>query len=455
MVKKVGRKRYTGSVQFSANRSTSPGYQEQGEEMRHRGTRGPSAYIPVSQLTSPYMGDNIAAVMGLHPDYLHVFWKTQHQLLRMDGALSLPERHYVAIMASARHQCTYLVSLHSSCFLQVGGDHRWLEGLDAAPLKLRKLNDLNKILAHRPWLITKEHIEVKRELELGREILLSSQGGHSWSLAELIHALVLLTHFHALSSFILGCGIYLPEDNNAVPRPPSPDIPLSVGNSTLQEAERVLAEIKKLDEEGEETSQEEMETRFEREKRECAMVPTNGDNSKPVCFPGILHFLEDPDFGYIDFTRRGEQAPPTFRAHDYTWEDHGYSLLQRLNPEVGQLLDDKFQVAFNLTYHTCATHSGVDTSKLRRAIWNYIQCIYGIRYDDYDYGEVNQLLERSLKVYMKTVTCHPERVTRQLYNDFWRQFKHSEKVHLNFLLLEARLQAALLYSLRAITRYMT
>lgn len=51
------------------------------------------------------------------------------------------------------------------------------------------------------------------------------------------------------------------------------------------------------------------------------------------------------------------------------------------------------------------------------------------RYDDYDYGEVNQLLERSLKLYMKTVTCHPERVNRQLYNDFWREFKHSEKVN--------------------------
>lgn len=33
----------------------------------------------------------------------------------------------------------------------------------------------------------------------------------------------------------------------------------------------------------------------------------------------------------------------------------------------------------------------VDTSKFRRAIWNYIQCIYGIRHDDYDYGEVNQV----------------------------------------------------------------
>ncbi|XP_075120519.1 sestrin-2-like isoform X1 [Leptodactylus fuscus] len=405
------------------------------------------------KLPGPILSDNIAAVMGLHPEYMRIFRKTQQQLLRMDGALSLPERHYVAIMASARHHCVYLVSLHSSSFLQAGGDPQWLEGLNSAPLKLRRLNDLNKYLAHRPWLITKEHIEC----------LLKSPGGHAWSLAELVHALALLTHFHALSSFILGCGIYPPE-GKGIRRPPSPDFTVSEGNYTPQEAERVMAQMRKLDEQWHEASEEEMETRFEQEKRECVMVTSNGDVVHSVCSPSVLPFLDDPDFGYIDFTRRGEQAPPTFRAHgflethklkDYTWEDHGYSLLHRLYPEVGQLLDEKFQVAYNLTYHTIASHHEVDTFKLRRAIWNYIQCIYGIRYDDYDYGEVNQLLERSLKVYMKTVTCHPERVTRQLYNDFWRQFKHSEKVHLNLLLLEARLQAALLYGLRAITRYMT
>lgn len=30
---------------------------------------------------------------------------------------------------------------------------------------------------------------------------------HSWSLAELIHAVVLLTHYHSLASFTFGCGI--------------------------------------------------------------------------------------------------------------------------------------------------------------------------------------------------------------------------------------------------------
>lgn len=30
---------------------------------------------------------------------------------------------------------------------------------------------------------------------------------HSWSLAELVHAVVLLTHYHSLASFTFGCGI--------------------------------------------------------------------------------------------------------------------------------------------------------------------------------------------------------------------------------------------------------
>lgn len=60
-----------------------------------------------------------------------------------------------------------------------------------------------------------------------------------------------------------------------------------------------------------------------------------------------------------------------------------------------------------------------------------IHCNYNShfnRYDDYDYGEINQLLDRSFKVYIKTVVCTPEKVTKRMYDSFWRQFKHSEKV---------------------------
>lgn len=41
---------------------------------------------------------------------------------------------------------------------------------------------------------------------------------------------------------------------------------------------------------------------------------------------------------------------------------------------------------------------------------------------------MNQLLERSLKIYIKTVACYPEKTTKRMYAQFWRHFKHSEKV---------------------------
>ncbi|KAK2890118.1 sestrin-1 isoform X1 [Channa argus] len=407
--------------------------------------------------------DNISLVMGFHPQYLESFLRTQHYLLQMDGPLSLHYRHYICIMAAARHQCSYLVNLHVNDFLQVGGDSKWLNGLDEAPQKLQQLGELNKILAHRPWLLTKEHIERLLKAE-----------EHSWSLAELIHAVVLLTHYHSLASFTFGCGIS-PEihcDGGHTFRPPSLSqyclCDIANGNGhpnhhddpfanqeVCGEVEVLMERMKQLQEcrDDEEASQEEMATRFEREKTESMLVVTAEDEE---CVPSrdISRHFEDPSYGYKDFSRRGEHVP-TFRAQDYSWEDHGFSLVNRLYPDVGQMLDEKFQMAYNLTYNTMATHKDVDTSMLRRAIWNYIHCMFGIRYDDYDYGEINQLLDRSFKIYIKTMVCSPEKTTKRMYESFWRQFQHSEKVHVNLLLMEARMQAELLYALRAITCYMT
>lgn len=70
---------------------------------------------------------------------------------------------WLSPQAAARHRCSYLVGLHMGEFLQVGGNPAWLRGLHCAPQKLRNLNEINKLLAHRPWLITKEHIEVRAD----------------------------------------------------------------------------------------------------------------------------------------------------------------------------------------------------------------------------------------------------------------------------------------------------
>ncbi|NWX21430.1 SESN2 protein, partial [Aegotheles bennettii] len=261
--------------------------------------------------------DNITMVMGLHPEYLSSFWKTQCLLLRMDGPLPYHKRHYIAIMAAARHQCSYLVGWHMGEFLQVGGNPAWLQGLHCAPRKLRNLNEINKLLAHRPWLVTKEHIEA-----------LLKTGEDSWSLAELVQALVLLTHYHSLASFVFGCGINPEEEQDGgqgchPPSPHSNSSPASddsMGGSgakdAMQEVEVLMERMKLLQEsqlEEDGVTQEEMATRFELEKTESLLVAPS-DNVDQSLQSNVLCFVEDPEFGYKDFTRRGEQAPPTFRA---------------------------------------------------------------------------------------------------------------------------------------------
>ncbi|KAF5908640.1 cartilage matrix protein, partial [Clarias magur] len=389
----------------------------------------PGQEVLTDTLLSASHADNVTAVMRMHPTYLNCFLRTQNALLQPDGPLPLSWRHYIIIMASARHQCSYLVQLHRSAFLLAGGDESWLTGIHCAPQKLQRLQTLNKLLAHRPWLITQAHIQE----------LVCPGAEPRWSLAELIQAVVLISHAHSLVSFIWGCGIH-PEPDSAAEQTSPP--PSSAGNeSTLppqdgrahrhkwteavNEVQLLMEKMMMVQQQEEEFTQEEMVTRFERERTESLLEPA--EEGRSVLPDSVSRFVRDADFIYQDFSPRGEQAPPTMRAQDYSWEDHGFSLMNRLYGEMAQLLDEKFQVVCALTYHTMAMHTDVDTSTLRKALWNYIHCIYGIRYDDYDYGEVNQLLERNMKVYIKTVACHPEKTTFRMYNNFWRQFRQSEK----------------------------
>ncbi|KAK2093515.1 Sestrin-3 [Saguinus oedipus] len=324
--------------------------------------------------------------------------------------------------------------MHVGELLKTGGIAEWLNGLEYVPQRLKNLNEINKLLAHLPWLITKERIQK-----------LVKTGENNRSLPEPVHAVVLLAHYHALASFVFGSGINPKRD---------PEISSGFSNfgivDSLSELEALMERIKRLQEEreDEEASQEEMSTRFEKEKKEKF-------EDDMIITSDVSRYIEYPGFGYEDFARRGEEHLPIFRAQDYTWKNHGFSLVNRLFSDIEHLLDEKFRMVYSLTYNTTATHEDVDTSMLRRALFNYVHSMFGIRYDDYDYGEVNELLERSLKVYIKTVTCYPERTTKHMYDSYWRQFKHSEKVHVNLLLMVARMQVELLYALRAITQHLT
>lgn len=378
--------------------------------------------------------DHVTKVIAYHPRYLEHYLRTQNFILNCDGPLSEPYRHYLAIMAAARHNCTYLINLHEKKFLQARGDPKWLNGLEFVPAKLRAIYEINKILCHRPWLLNKEHIERL------------TKGSFNWSLSEVVHAIVLLAHFHSLSSFVFSCGLTQELDTHTTSsqsiynslcnnhhhhqnsdRSDSSRVVMTNGQSMMSDnggpqidgqfakVDVLMERMKVLSQKTDECSETELSNRFKNVEMQAAELPIQATTTEP---PKIYtQYIDDATFKYQDFTRRGaENVPTTFRVQDYSWDDHGLSLVSQLYNDVGYLLDDKFRTAYNLTYYTIAGKSrsliesmrkliqmllvsseqigrqNVDTSKFRRAIWNYIQCIYGIRHDDYDYGEVNQVL---------------------------------------------------------------
>ncbi|XP_071538636.1 sestrin-2-like isoform X9 [Panulirus ornatus] len=384
-----------------------------------------------------------------HPTYLESFSRLHQELLSGDGPLPHLHRRYIAIMAASRHDCSFLVEEQKTAFLEAGGPEEWLQGLQYAPKKLQDLHHTNLILAHQPWLYDKHYVQK----------LLKS----SWSVSELTHAICILAQFHALSSYVHGCGIEAASGDVRVQSSTYVQACSSGSPSSRELSEGgvdiLLERMRSLSLAQSDyncVSEEKTRESFEKLKKQTADISTPEVECSYVGHTRYSHLSPDPDFMYVDFHKRGEKSPvPTLKSQDCSWEEHGFSLVSELYNEVGDLLDEKFKTAYNLTYYTCGHKTHVNTFLFRQGVWNYLHCLYGIRHDDYDYSQINQLLERNLKMFLKTVACYPEKLTcADPSLTIMKGFLQSEKIHVMILVLEARLQAELLHGLRALGHYL-
>lgn len=201
-----------------------------------------------------------------------------------------------------------------------------------------------------------------------------------------MHAIVILSHIHSLSSFVFSCGL-TQELENASPIIPPPLVaqplsnpvttPVATGTATdagtgpggrsppLQKkaVDVLMAKMLNLSQQNyAECSEDELIDRFKNVEMQTAeLSPTTGNSPSQLTLPiNVLQYIDDPGFTYVDFAKRGltTDMPPTFRVQDYSWDDHGYSLVNRLYNDVGFLLDAKFRATYNLTYFTIVSLFG-------------------------------------------------------------------------------------------------
>lgn len=141
-------------------------------------------------------------LLAWHRSYLSLFEDSVSSIMLRDGPLPLDWRNYIGGMAASELRCHYLADTSQYYFLVNGGDSEWIKGLDYVAPKLFRLHEVSSLLAHQPWLLTEDHIAD----------LLASDQEDSWSVSELVHAIIVLCKHHSMCSIALGLGCVEEED---------------------------------------------------------------------------------------------------------------------------------------------------------------------------------------------------------------------------------------------------
>ncbi|CAL4110899.1 unnamed protein product [Meganyctiphanes norvegica] len=386
--------------------------------------------------------------------YRETWYRAQVHLLYGDGPLPITWRLYIAIMAVCRHEVTWLVETLLLEFQNGGGDVQWVGGIHRVPPKLAALSRINNILAHQPWLLKPQHIQ---ELTTGED---------NWSLAELCQALCLLTHFHSLVSFIHTAGLTKPlEKNRGITKESTNIVSKKSEAPSLQTGGKSPEKV-----------QASMSNSASRISSQSDCDKTSSKTFMPI--RQYRHLTVDPDFTYQDFSNVPDSSIPSFPIQDYSWQDQGFALCSRLLGDTGVLLDERFTAAFAcqnirlfelqlathcMGYAQSKTESNEKSTEISRlpeqyttkqtspttkllpskALWKHVQWMLGIRYDDFDYTELNKNLGPGIREFTKMSCCFPEKSQGT-------PLSQADMIHASVVVMEARFQSELLYALRAI-----
>lgn len=403
---------------------------------------------------------HMTRLMAYHPRYLKTFRKSIIHIMWGDGPLSIPIRQLLAVMGASRHSCAYLVNIYSANFIDAGGDPKWLDGPHVLPPKLRNICDLSAILAHKPWVLTADHIS---------RLVKPISPAEAWSLPELLQACLILSRFQTLTGFIFGMGCIEEADiRNSSTNVASAQSSAAPSRASSSPVKGLADRLEPLEIAPPTPSSDACSTRAllanlqqlqQHPPAKPIAQPVARKESVSVPAAKALSALttgfepsgaESASF-YTDFS---ETEFPTFCFQTFSWQDEAFATLARYNETMAELMTDEFQTIKELTYETMGDATEVDTVKFRWALWNYVFSLYGVTDREYLYAEVDVLVRGLLRDWVKIIATTPQRAERdrRLYDTF-TDLRDSEKAHMCLLVIEARHMAAMLYLLYAISSY--
>jgi len=354
------------------------------------------------------------------PTYCDIFQETHTTLLSGNGPLPEATRHFIARMACKAAGCELLTQMEEQYFLNSGGNVKWLEDSNSVPAKLKQFEALCSLLKKSIAFLNYKHIKKLTE------------GADSWTLAELVQALVIIVYFHGLSSFPIGTKINQPTANDNFVNGAETGLKLQKISENFELIEAVNPEgFSKLHDK-------ELKRKRSFSEGEVLSKITKQIVAKDICDTMNL------------FNKTGN-IENKIQIQDYCWDEEGFSVLSTFYSDIAVLLDDKFRAARMLSPDNDKTRN--DNKKFRTAVWNFVQCIFGVERDDYNYNEIDEALDDNLKDFIR-LSCNncSNSINDVLLNDAVR---NSERAFVSILVMEARLQTELLYILKAVMKHMS
>jgi sestrin len=440
-------------------------------------------------------------VLSSQGEFLELHRKTTESLMKADGPLPRPYRHYIAMLGAAAYNCEYLVRNEAEQFLACGGDSDWLRHpAEALPKKIKCLSHLNVVMAYRPWALDSSHIE-------------NVVSGGRMSIAELVHAMMILATYHSLPSFVFGAGIRIEDDltiptescscTTAVADPfieselaweeaaPLPrcfslnDTAPSLLQRLLQEAssrsksqqERSISSVGEepsgaiaafegfgaLNETGgtgvsSPVSPQPSTSRArtaparmgEEEKNELAGIMASQPKWKTIVVDSMKDLLEESE--YRDFSQGKD---PILHTMSFSWEDHAMIVLARQMADATDCIHEEHMHSLEFTTNSIGDRHIDSTTTVREAIVKYVQRMYGVFHDDYKYDQLNKILPVIHKAYLKKLACYPDRLTRVDYLRMrkFEGFTSLDLIHYAHLVAQTKRVVELTWAMKALMSY--
>lgn len=356
------------------------------------------------------------------PSFCDIFRETHSTLLSGNGPLSEANRHFIAWMACKAIDCELLTQMEEQCFLRTGGNATWLSEPSSVPTKLRRLESLSLLMTKSSSFINYKHFKKLTE------------GDDNWTLAELVQALVIIVYFHALSTVPIAMNTNQRTENESTIFHTKEEQELHQISENLEVQGIVTTDFL--------LKQSDKELKRKRSFSEGEVLNKSQSTKKLS-----KHISSDVTTAQSCF----KNLSNLIRIQDYCWDAQGFSVLSTFYSDIAVLLDDKFRAARKLSPKNDQALN--EKEKFRTAVWNFVQSMFGIHHDDYNYKEINEALDEDLKDFIR-LSCD----ARNLYSesDLKSQVGRSfDRVFVSILVMEARFQSELLYVLKAVMKHMS